>query len=324
MTTLAIIGIGRWGINYIDAIKSIKNVTLKYVCSTNIKILDKIPNNFTKLESYRELFKHKDIEGIIVATPASTHFRIAKDLLLKGYNVLIEKPFTTNYKDAAALKTIHEKTNSIVMIGHTYLYNPAFIKTKTLIKNIGEIKYLSCEGGNWGPIRKDVSVLWDWAPHDISMCLEVMKSDPVLIQAWGVNVLQPQKKNVFDIASIRLVFSHNIQTLIEISRLSLEKKRKLTITGSKSSIIFDDTKVKKIQFLKNKGINPKNTIKKPYTIFYPSYSNENPLSIQVMEFVHSVKTKERPRSGLNLALSVAKIIHLSEQSIYRKGAALRI
>lgn len=322
MTTLALIGIGRWGVNYINAIKSTSSVRIKYVCSIDKKSFDKIQNIFIKLDHYRKLFQYKDIDGIIIATPASTHFNISKDLLLKGYNILIEKPFTTNYKDAVTLKEIHESINSVVMVAHIYLYNPAFIKTRTLLKNIGAIKYLECEGSNWGPMRKDVSALWDWAPHDISMCLEILKEDPVEIQAWGVNVLKPLKKNVFDTVYIRLGFSHNVQAFIKIGILSPIKKRKITIIGSKSSVIFDDTRDKKIQLLNNKGINMKENIDLSNRV-YPSYSNNNPLFMEIMEFANCIKTGKNPRSDLNLALRVSKIIHYVEQSIENKGIIIK-
>lgn len=311
MTTLALIGIGRWGINYINAIKSTNNIRIKYLCSTNTKSFDKIPNIFIKLDDYRKLFPYKDIDGIIIATPASTHFNISKDLLLKGYNILIEKPFTTNYKDAVTLKEIHESINSVVMVAHIYLYNPAFIKTCAVLKKIGEIKYLECEGSNWAPIRKDVSALWDWAPHDISMCLEILKEDPVEIQAWGVSILKPLKKNAFDTVYIRLGFTHNVQAFIRLGILSPIKKRKVTIIGSRSSVIFDDTKDRKIQLFNNTGT------------VYPSYSDNKPLFMEIMEFADCIKTKKNPRSDLYLALRVSKIIHYVEQSIENKGIAIK-
>lgn len=312
MITLAIIGIGGWGMNYVNTIKYIKNVRLKYVCSTNRKNLDRLPGEFIKLDSYKDLFLYKNIDGIILATPAPTHFEIAKDLLLKGYNVLIEKPLTTSYKDALVLKAIYEKINKTVMVGHIYLYNPAFIKTCTILDKVGEIKYLDLEASNWSPIRDNISALWDWAPHDISMCLEVMKEEPVEVQGWGINILKHIPEKESDIFYLRLGFSHGVQALIRIATLSPIKKRKVNIVGSKGSILFNDTENKKIQFLKGKGT------------FYPSYSNKKPLLMEVMDFVNCIKTKKIPRSDLYLGVRVSKIIHHIEQSINRSGTTVKI
>src|SRR3989344_6498148 len=124
MITLSLIGAGKWGKNYINTIHSLSFCEL--------------PDSYIKTKNYKELLNFNNIDGVIIATPASTHFQIAKAFLEKGFNVLIEKPLTTSYKAALKLYRIAEKTKSTVMVGHIFLYNPAFLKVKELIKSIGK------------------------------------------------------------------------------------------------------------------------------------------------------------------------------------------
>lgn len=300
MTTLALIGSGRWGKNYIKTIRSLSSCEL--------------PNSFIKTKSYKELLSFDGIDGVVIATPASTHFQIAKEFLEKGFNVLIEKPVTTNYKDASELSRVARKYKNIVMVGHIYLYNPAFLKVKKLARDIGNIKYISSEGMNYGPIRSDVSALWDWGPHDISMAIELLESLPEEVCGYGASVLRPNTE-FYDTCSLKLKFPKNIFMFISVSWLSPVKKRNMTIVGEKNTIIFDDTVEKKISLVNN--LNKE--------IIYPSFSKASPLSEEISSFVKLIKNKkEINKSSLRMGLDVLRVIEACEKSIRLGGKILKI
>lgn len=300
MTTLALIGAGRWGKNYIKTIHSLPSC--------------KLPDSFIKTKNYKELFSFDNIDGVIIATPASTHFKIAKEFLEKGFNVLIEKPLTTNYKDALKLYGIIEKMKNVAMVGHIYLYNPAFLEVKKLTHNIGQIKYISTEGMNYGPIRSDVSALWDWAPHDISMLIDLLGVLPEEVSGYGVSVLRPNT-NHYDTCSLKLKFPKNIFVFVNVSWLSPVKKRNMTIVGKKGTIIFDDTVEKKISFVKD--LNSR--------IIYPSYSKESPLSAEISNFVKLIENKKKiDNSNLKMGLDVVKVIEACEKSIRFGGKNIKL
>lgn len=287
MTKLALIGVGRWGQNYIKTIQELPQIQLKYIYSRN----------------YRELFSHKDVDGVIIASPSGTHFQIAKECMRRNYNVLIEKPMVVNLEDALTLKKLAKQSAYVVFVGHTFLYNPAFQKAKELIKTLGEMQYLEFEGCDLGPVRKDVSALWDWGPHDISMSMGIM-GKPISVSAWGVQR---------DMFFLRLRFKNDVCAFIKIGWLSPVKKRRMTIVGSKGSIVFDDTQTQKVGLYKNKT-----------EISYPSYSSKTPLALELAEFVKSIRNKNQPKTGIENGVNVVRVLHYIEKSLEQKGKEVNI
>lgn len=302
MTTLALVGKGRWGKNYINTINNLSSCVL--------------PKKFVKASNYKDLFAFSGIDGVIIATPSSTHFKIAKEFLERGFNVLIEKPMTTNYKDALELSKIARKYKNIVMVGHIYLYNPAFLRVKKLIKSIGKIKYISTEGMNYGPIRNDVSALWDWGPHDISMLIDLLGSLPQEVSAYGLSSLRPNTE-FYDMCNLKLKFPNDIFVFVNIGWLSPVKKRNMTIVGEKSTIVFDDTIEKKVALIQNLGINKE--------IKYPSFAKEFPLTLEISNFVNSVQNKKKKNSSsLKMGLNVIKVLEACEKSMKSNGKIIKI
>ena len=302
MTTLALIGKGRWGKNYIKTIRNLSTCEL--------------PDEFIKSSNYKDLLSKKNIDGVIIATPASTHFKIAKEFLEKGFNVLIEKPMTTNYKDALELSRIAKEHRNIVMVGHIYLYNPAFLKVKKLIKSVGRIKYISTEGMNYGPIRSDVSALWDWGPHDVSMAIDLLGALPEEVSANGLNHLRPGTQ-LYDMCNLKLKFANDVYCFVNIGWLSPIKKRNMTIVGENKTIIFDDTLKKKLALF-----NTLNDEKKITS--YPSFSNEAPLSLEVSSFVDQIKNREKNYSSLKMGFDVVRVLSACEKSMKLNGKVIKI
>lgn len=316
MITLALIGKGSWGKNYIKTIRKLPKVQLKYIVSSKKENeISYKKNSFILLDNYEKLFQYKDIDGVIIASPASTHFRIARDCIKRNYNVLIEKPLTSSLQDALELKMISKKSTSIVFVGHIYAYNPAFQKAKELAQEVGNIQYLEFEGHNFGPFRQDTPALWDWGPHDISMCLEIMESIPTAVAAWGTG----------DIVFLRLVFQNDIQAFIKIGWLSPVKTRRVIIVGSKGSIIFDDTQKQKVALYKNRGSDfLKKTLDKKPEIFYPKLSKVAPLLVQLKEFITCIQNRKQPKTSIESGIDVVEILHYAEKSLEQNGKKIKI
>lgn len=321
MMTLALIGAGKWGKNYLKTTELILDCRIKYICTSTKETLSKFPNSYIKTTNYQELINYEDIDGIIIATTSSTHFETAKFFIQKGYDLLIEKPFTTSYSTSLKLQALAKKSKSLVMVGHIYLYHPAFIKLIELLRRIGKVIYFSTEGSNFGPIRTDTSVLWDWTPHDLSMVSLLIEEDPINIAAWGVNRLKPNPK-LFDMVYLRLQYSNGIQVFSKMGWLSPVRKRSITIVGEGGSLIFDDCSEHKIQYINA----PIRVIEeqKTYSISYPQYTNKTALQNELEEFVTCIKLHKQPKSDINLAIKIAKLIHFAEQSLNKNGAMIKI
>lgn len=278
MLTIALIGVGQWGTNILYTLKEIKGVSV---------VID----------------FDDDVDGIIVATPGSTHAEVAMPYVKAGVPTFIEKPMTTSLKDAQQIK---QAAKNIVMVGHVHLYNPAFLKAKELAGKIGKIRMMCFEGMNDGPIRDDMSVLWDWGPHGVSMMVDLLGRDLKQVQAWGYAGIRPGSE-IHDAAEARLVFSDNVEGRIAVSWLAPEKRVRLTVVGSKGSIIWDDAADHKVALYRDGKLT------------HPRYGKQQPLRLELEAFIEAIKTKKQPLTDVNNGLEVVKILSAAEKSITLDG-----
>ena len=300
---VAVIGAGQWGTRIIKTLETLPDCEVVYVEARN----------------YENLINKSDIDAVLVATPGSTHYRVALPFVKKGLPVFIEKPMTTSFKDAQILKQAAKKSGSLIFVGHIHLYNPAFLKAKELTKHIGRIRFIVSEGSNNGPYRNDMSALWDWAPHDISMILDVVGTTPVSVEGWGLSSLRPETA-LDDVAFVKINFSDGVAGFVFNSWLFSEKRKRLTIIGEKSSIVFDDTATKKVIFYENMGpdVEGKSIIRKEPSVSYPPYDPTLSLIPELEAFLEMVRTNTKPKTDIDNGLLVVKIIEAAEKSIRMK------
>jgi predicted dehydrogenase len=284
MITFALVGLGAMGQNYLDTLKNTPGAEIRYICDKNRILLDKY-STYHKIFDFKQLAKRK-IDGVIIATPAATHFEIVSFFLERNIPVLVEKPLATNLKDAKQLLKINEGTP--ILVGHSLLYNPAYLKMKSELGKIGKIKNIKFTGKNNNP-RQDTTVLYDWGSHGIAFILDILAKEPTSIRTI--------KKNERCLYSI-MDFNDECKGIIDISWESTKKIRKLEITGVKGKLIFDDMASKKIKFL---------DFLKSKTI-YPSYSNEQPLYFEILEFLDAILKKGKIKSDLNFGIKVVSIL----------------
>lgn len=326
MINLALIGIGDWGKNYLSTINAFPNCRIKYLCSTSSTNLQTFKKDYVVTTDFQELFKYKDIGGVIIATPGSTHYQIAEKFMKRNFNLLIEKPLVTKYNDSLKLKELKNKTTSKILVGHVYLFDPAYIKTKELLKDIGKIKSISYESVNNGPFRTDMSILWDLGPHAVSLIMDIYDKTPYQVMAWGLENLRP-KTELFDLVTLRLKFSDQNDAFVKLNWLYPVKRRELVIVGSKSTIVYNDLLPNRVTLFENMGpdIEEKDLIKKLPDIKYPTYEHRLPLEAELGEFIEAIKkNQDVNRSNLDFGIKVTKILHFAEQSINNKGEAVNV
>ena len=310
---IAVIGAGRWGKNIIKTLKANPRCIVTAV----------------ETRGYKKLLKKKDVDAIVIATPGSTHAEIALPFVKRGLSVFIEKPFTLRVADAKVLLATAKKSGSRLCIGHVQLYNPAYQKTKELSKKIGAIRFLYGEGANNGPYRDDMSAIWDWAPHDVAAMCDLMGKRPTTVRAWGTALLRPKTK-LYDAGFIELTFSSGVIGFIFNSWLFPEKRKSLTVVGTKSSIVFDDAAEKKIVLYKGMGPTVRTSrkipriIQKNPSVSHPDYASTLPLTEEMDSFVTMVTSKTKQKNNHKEALDVIEIIAAAEQSIEGGGSVVRI
>ena len=316
MINIGIIGLGYWGRNYVRIIDELEETKVSWCCDTD---------ETTDIAAYWFITDCisglKDVQAVVVATPASTHYKIVKYCLLAGKDVLVEKPLALNSKDAKELVEIAKKGERILMVGHTFIYNPAVRKLKDYIASgyLGNLYYLYFTRTGLGPIREDVNALWDLAPHDISMLSYLLDAMPIDVSAMGQAYIQ---KGVGDVMFMSLRFPNNILAGVHVSWLGPRKIRQVTIVGSKRMVVFDD--VNRLEPLKifDKGIDHKSQDR--YTdqfqvrdgdIHIPKIEMSEPLKNQCEHFSNCIQKQTKPLTDGENGLRVIQVLERLERSL---------
>jgi UDP-2-acetamido-3-amino-2,3-dideoxy-glucuronate N-acetyltransferase len=306
-TRVAVIGAGRWGKNIVKTLQSLPECDIVYV----------------ETKDHRVLVEKTDIDAVVVATPGATHATVALPFIKRGWPVFIEKPFTTSLADARKLHHAARKSGALVFVGHLHLHNPPYRKIKRLLPRIGAVRWIHAEGANNGPYRDDMSALWDWAPHDVALMLDLLGKMPRRVQAWEASLLRPRAR-LGDIAFIKLEFPGKVVGFIFNSWLFPEKRKKVSIIGEKGSIVFDDTAEKKVTLYEHMGpvVSGKKITRQESVVSFPSYEPDSPLSLEMRSFLKMAKKKEKSPGTRAEGLKVVKVLDAAERSVAAGGTAV--
>jgi predicted dehydrogenase len=242
---IAVIGVGRWGVHWLRVVLENPQVNLAAVVEPNRERLEVVKRQYqlsdndvlltTEWQALQNLSK---LDGVIIATPAATHYSLIADALHWGLHVLAEKPLTINPIKCRELCELAEKQQRILMVDHTYLFHPAVERGKTIVESgeLGNLRYGYATRTHLGPVRQDVDALWDLAIHDIAIFNTWIGESPVKVQATGTMWLQ----GVSDLVWATLTYPSGFQAYIHLCWLNNDKQRRLGVVGSQGSLIFDE------------------------------------------------------------------------------------
>ncbi len=237
---ICVVGAGYWGKNHMKTLFSLDS--LKGIVEPNKKVLEKVLSVYPGVQGYENIKDalRDSYDGFTVATPAETHFNIAKDIIQSGKHVLIEKPMTLSTDDAEMLVDLAEKNKVNVMVGHVLLFHPAIVKIKEIIENgdIGDLQYVYSNRLNLGKVRTEENVFWSFAPHDVAIFQYFTDSYPKTIQSVGSTLLQ---KGIHDSTLTHIEYQNGIKGHIFVSWLHPFKEHRLVVIGSESMISFEDS-----------------------------------------------------------------------------------
>lgn len=247
---VAIIGMGRWGVHLLRNFLAHHQAEVVAIVDPQPERLTVIKQQFQLDElnpqillgtAWEEIIKIRDLQAIVIATPATTHYQLIKNALLQGYHVLAEKPLTTNPEECGELCHVAEDKQLILMVDHTYLFHPAVEKGQTVVQNgtLGELRYGYASRTHLSPVRQDVDALWDLAIHDITIFNNWLGTIPLQVEAKGKVWLQ-KDISLADLVWVKLTYPDNFEVNIHLSWLNHDKQRKLGIVGSKGTLIFDE------------------------------------------------------------------------------------
>jgi predicted dehydrogenase len=263
-----------------------------------------------------EVFR-SDVDGVVIATPVRTHYRLAKEALLSGKHVLVEKPLTANIAEAEELVTLAQEQGRILMVGHTYEYNPAVNELRKLVQNgeLGKIYCIEAERVNLGLFRSDINVIWDLAPHDISILLYILGKKPEQVKVQAHTHLQA---HIHDIAHIDLGFADGISAHIHVSWLHPCKIRRVTVIGDARMVVYDDTNPAEMIKIYNKGADVHADPVVSYRngeITIPYIEWIEPLNLECEDFAGAIRTGSQPRAHGGVGLEVVRILAKAQEAL---------
>lgn len=326
---VAQLGCGYWGPNLLRNFSSLPNCHVKYVVDASAERRAFVHSNFPKtaaVESGDVAFDDPDVAAVIIATPAATHFALAKRALECGKHVLVEKPLATTVAEVDELARCAGRRGVIVMAGHTFIYNPAVRYVKRLIDagELGDVRYVYSQRLNLGRIRSDIDAMWNFAPHDISIIQYWLNDQaPTSVTRQGMDCIQP---GVDDVVFVNLTYPNKVIANIHVSWLDPQKVRKMTVVGSRKMVVYDDVADDKIAIY-DKGIDRKAVLgehmdfDRPMSpdfsyrsgdILLPQVKFVEPLRLEAEHFVECIRTGKEPATGITHARTVVSILERAD------------
>jgi len=257
---------------------------------------------------------------VVIATPVRTHYQLAKEALLHGKHVLVEKPLTADVVEAEELVTLAEKQQRILMVGHTFEYSPAVNELRKLVQSgdLGKIYCIEAERVNLGLFRSDINVIWDLAPHDISILLYLLGKKPERIKVQAHAHLQP---HIHDVAHLDLGFVGGLSAHIHVSWLHPCKIRRVTVIGDARMVVYDDTNPAEMLKIYNKGADVHADPVVSYRfgeITIPHIDWIEPLRLECEDFANSIRLGTQPRAHGGVGLEVVRVLAAAQEALEKQ------
>jgi predicted dehydrogenase len=335
MINIAIIGYGYWGPNLVRNFLKTDGVKVSVVGDLSQNRLDVLCHDYPQIpvtKNINTIFDNEKIDAVVIATPVKTHFSLVEKALKKKKHVLVEKPITTSLSETKKLILLAGKYKKTLMVDHTFIYSLSVQKIKSYLnkKELGRIKYIDSTRINLGLFQSDVNVLWDLAPHDLSVIFYLLKNEKLIsVQAIGMSHL---KNKIEDVAYLILKFKSGLIAHLNCSWYSPVKVRTMLFGGDKKMIVWNDLEPTEKVKIYDKGIfiknqpNVKNLLQIGYRqgdIYIPYIELGEALHFMAKDFVDSINTGKSPESNSQIALKVVNVLELADFSIKNKGKEMK-
>jgi len=323
---VAVIGCGYWGKNLVRNFHDLNSVHT--ICDKNGRYLDELGQLYpdTKREvKFERVLANKEINGIVIATPAVMHYSMAKQAIAADKDVFVEKPLSLEVREGEELVKLAAEKGKILMVGHLLEYHPAIIKLKDMVDSgeLGRIEYIYSSRLNLGKFRTEENILWSFAPHDISVILMLLDEMPLQVSAHGGQYLN---QDIADVTVTTMSFKGGTKAHIFVSWLHPYKEQKLIVIGSAKMAVFDNVApVDKLVVYEHciewHGNMPVPGRKKAKPV---EFDTEEPLKLECRHFLEAVQTRNTPRTNGNKGLDVLRVLDACQQSLQAEGIVVPV
>jgi predicted dehydrogenase len=318
----AIIGWGYWGPKIGRNLDALPCASVTLVADTDPLRLIAVERSqpWTRTTTHIQDVFCSDVDGVVIATPVQTHYRLAKEALLHGKHVLVEKPLTANVDEAEELVSLAHEQQRILMVGHTFQYSPAVNELRKLVRAgaLGKIYSVESERLNLGLFRRDINVIWDLAPHDISILLYLFGKKPEQIKVQAHAHLQP---GIHDDAHLDFTFTDSMAGHIHVSWLHPCRIRRVTIVGDTHMAVYDDTNPAEMLKIYDKGADVHADPGISYrngTTSIPHIDWIEPLHLECEDFANAIRTGRQPRAHAGVGLEVVRILAAVQEALEKQ------
>lgn len=342
MIKVAQIGCGYWGPNLLRNLNRLPEFEVAAVVEKSAERRKYVQGNYPNLPVIEDedlLLNGKiDVDAVVVATPAYTHFSLARQFLEHGKHVFVEKPMALTTQECRTLIGLAEAKAVTLMVGHVFEYNAAVNKIKELVSTgeLGDIYYITSERLNLGRVRQDINALWNLAPHDISIINYWLGEEPESASAQGMAYIQ---ENIEDVSFLVIHYSSGVTAHVHVSWLHPLKTRRMIVVGSEKMLVYNDTSPDaKIQIY-DKGITRQSIdanlgefdtfakfqlIHRAGDVLIPHLEYPEPIFVEMRDFAHAIRNNSQPIANGYSGLRVVKVLEAAQRSLENCGAIVRI
>lgn len=326
---IGVIGFGYWGPNVVRNLRDTSMADLVGVAEARPERhgeIRRLAQGVRVFDDHRRLLE-ADIDAVVIATPIHTHFDLAREALLAGKHVLVEKPMTASAEEAAELIRVAANASRILMVGHTFVYNPAVQELARLVQDgeLGRIYHVDAARLNLGLFQRRSNVIWDLAPHDVSILLHLLGRPPLLVSSWGSTCVQ---SDVHDVAYLELIFEGGMAAQIHVSWLDPAKVRRVTVLGDRKMAVYNDVApVEKLRIY-DLGVNFGPDVPGPMyrhgPVTIPPIAWREPLLVQCEHFAECISTGQAPVTDGVQGMVVVATLEAANRSLAAGGARMPI
>ena len=333
MIKVGVIGYGYWGPNIVRNLHGLESTRAEMVCDQSPKALARAQKAYPGIRAVSdpaELLRSPDIDAVAVITPVWTHYELAKMALENGKHVFIEKPFTSSAAQAEELIELAARKKLTIMVDHTFLFTGAVRKIRELTESgaLGDLYYYDSLRVNLGLFQHDVSVIWDLAPHDLSIMDHIIKGEPEAVVATGERHLN----GVEDVAFMTIYFPRNVIAHINVNWLSPVKIRTTLIGGQKKMLVWNDLVAdekirvydKGVQIASGEGIRDLLVSYRTGDMWAPQVEQLEALHVELDYFADCIMNGKTPFNDGHAGLRVVRMLEAAEASIQKRGELVRL
>ena len=329
---MGVIGAGAWGKNHVRTAATLPEAELVAVCDADPNTRERIGRQYPAVHVTADVADLLSrVDAVVIASPATTHARVALQCVEAGKPCLVEKPFALSTRDAEAVARAAAERKVPVLAGHLLVFHPAVERLRALVQGgeLGRVYYLYGLRVNLGQVRADENALWSFGPHDVSVALYLLGEAPVRVAAHGKSYLQ---RNVEDVVFLTMEFGSGVLAHVQLSWLDPHKERKLTVVGAQKMVVFDDMEAREKLRIYDKGVERPPEYGsygealsiREGDIFIPKIPNVEPLAAEVGHFTRVARGMEPPRASAEDGVRVVRVLEAATRSLATGGAPVEL